>query len=126
MGSKPEIWTQGMTPAQMVLITGANRGIGFGLTRHFLSRKWHVLAACRQPDTASELAALTRKFPARCEVLALDVRSAASVASLAAAVTARGQPIDVLINNAGINPLPKEHNIAEVEVAKVAEALDVN
>ncbi len=47
-----------------VLVTGANRGIGLGLVREYLSssKKWTVLAACRNPDGAEELKKVRAKF----------------------------------------------------------------
>tara|TARA_B100000989_G_scaffold211712_1_gene160727 strand:+ start:293 stop:460 length:168 start_codon:yes stop_codon:yes gene_type:complete len=40
------------------LITGANRGLGLEHARQLLERGWHVTAAVRDPDAASELKAL--------------------------------------------------------------------
>jgi len=37
------------------LITGANRGLGLEFARQYLADGWHVYAACRDPDSASEL-----------------------------------------------------------------------
>jgi NAD(P)-dependent dehydrogenase (short-subunit alcohol dehydrogenase family) len=44
-----------------VLITGANRGLGFEFARQYLADGWHVIAACRNPATASELERLGRR-----------------------------------------------------------------
>jgi NAD(P)-dependent dehydrogenase (short-subunit alcohol dehydrogenase family) len=68
---------------ETILITGANRGIGLQLCKEFTAAGWSVLAACRNPDAASELSSLAgnqlRMFP-------LDVTSASSVAALATAL----------------------------------------
>ena len=37
------------------LITGANRGLGLEFARQYLADGWQVYAACRDPDSASEL-----------------------------------------------------------------------
>jgi NAD(P)-dependent dehydrogenase (short-subunit alcohol dehydrogenase family) len=37
------------------LITGANRGLGLKFARQYLADGWQVYAACRDPDSASEL-----------------------------------------------------------------------
>jgi len=78
-----------------VVITGANRGLGLELTRVFASRGDTVIAGCRNPDEATQLAAATPR------VIALDVGDESSIASFAAAIG--DEPVDVLINNAGID-----------------------
>lgn len=84
-----------------ILITGANRGIGLGLTRLFLARGEAVIATARRPEKATDLAALRREFPKTLRIEALEVDSDASARRLARRL--RGlRAIDVLINNAGV------------------------
>ncbi len=54
-----------------VLVTGSNRGIGFGLVREYVARGWSVIAACRTPAKAAALNALAEKSDL--EVAPLDV-----------------------------------------------------
>jgi len=112
-----------MSRPEAVLITGANRGIGLGLTRRFLAQGCRVYAACRAPAEARELAALAAAHPGRCPLVPLDVREPDSAAALAAALGP--EPVDVLVNNAGINPAPHEP-LDRVDPALVAEAFAVN
>jgi len=60
---------------------------------------WHVIATCRDPEHADELKALSAKHPGL-TIDRLDVTDNAALDALAAKY--RGQPIDVLMNNAGI------------------------
>ena len=83
------------------VVTGANRGIGLELVRQLLARGDTVHATARDPERAGDLAALT--CPAL-HVHRVDVTDPASVESLARAIDA---PVDVLINNAGMN-LPRQ------------------
>jgi NAD(P)-dependent dehydrogenase (short-subunit alcohol dehydrogenase family) len=76
-----------------ILITGANRGIGLESARKFAADGWRVLACCRNPDKATELAAMSGA-----EMHALDVTDMAAVDALAKKIS---DPIDVLLNNAG-------------------------
>jgi NAD(P)-dependent dehydrogenase (short-subunit alcohol dehydrogenase family) len=78
-----------------IVITGANRGLGLELARAFTSRGDSVIGGCRNPAAAGELRAVTP------HVHALDAGDEGSIASFAAAVA--DQPVDVLINNAGID-----------------------
>jgi NAD(P)-dependent dehydrogenase (short-subunit alcohol dehydrogenase family) len=89
--------------APTVLVTGANRGIGLEFVRQYAAKGWRVIATARDPADARELQALAAARAtagAGISIERLDVTSAADVAALAAKY--RGQPIDVLINNAGL------------------------
>ena len=77
-----------------VLVTGSNRGIGLELVRQCAARGDHVIAACRDPAGARELARTG------VEIHALDVASQTSADAFKAAIGTRA--IDILINNAGI------------------------
>ena len=44
--------------AAAILITGANRGLGFEFASQYLADGWRVFAACRNPDAASKLQGL--------------------------------------------------------------------
>lgn len=80
---------------QTYIITGANRGIGLEMTRQALELGLRVIATCRDPSSATELAALDGLL----EVHALDVTDDASTQAL---VKKLGTvKLDVLINNAG-------------------------
>jgi NAD(P)-dependent dehydrogenase (short-subunit alcohol dehydrogenase family) len=76
------------------LVTGANRGIGLAFARALAARGERVVATARRPEKARDLA----KLPLRLEPL--DVADEGSVARLARSLS--GEPLDVLINNAGI------------------------
>jgi len=84
-----------------VFITGSNRGIGLGLVQEYAAHGWKVIATCRHPQQAVELQALAR---ANKDIIIeqLDVTDFARVDALASQY--KEQPIDVLINNAGILP----------------------
>jgi NAD(P)-dependent dehydrogenase (short-subunit alcohol dehydrogenase family) len=81
-----------------ILITGANRGIGLELTKHYVGEGWRVLATCRDPDDAEALTKLAQANE-QVSVYPLDVTDDASVAALKAALG--DTPIDLLFNNAG-------------------------
>jgi NAD(P)-dependent dehydrogenase (short-subunit alcohol dehydrogenase family) len=99
-----------------VLITGANRGLGLEFARQYAAEGWRVIGTARKPASADELNALDVR------VLALDVADGDSVAALAAALD--GQPIDLLINNAGI--FPRVNSLAEADFEDVARTYAVN
>ena len=82
-----------------VLVTGANRGLGLEFSRQYAAAGWKVLACCRRPDAAAELAALAGAN-SKLSVHALDLADFATVDALAAALAE--EAIDVLLCNAGV------------------------
>ena len=83
-----------------VLITGANRGLGFEFSRIYADQGWRVIATCRRPASADALNELAKQHDA-VDIEALDVADHESVDRLAARY--RQVPVDVLLNNAGIS-----------------------
>ena len=61
-----------------------------------------VVATARNPSKATELTALTKEFPGRVHVIALDVEDDASVKGFAEEATKTLERVDVLVNNAGV------------------------
>jgi len=105
------------------LITGANRGLGLEFARQYLSDGWQVYAACRDPNSASELRRLTDASGHKVRILALDVTDLASVKAVAAELD--GQAIDLLLNNAGVMGA-RGQTIGNIDYEAWAKVLDVN
>ena len=89
---------------QNILITGANRGIGFELTRQLLQGDAHIFATCRTPERALQLNDLAQKHPDRVAVLQLDINDEAAIDAAVKQIAAKVGVLDLLINNAGISP----------------------
>lgn len=86
------------------LVTGANTGIGRATARALAERGDHVILACRSEAATlpviDEIAASTGNDSL--EFLNLDLGSLQAVAEAAESLCERGEPIDVLVANAGI------------------------
>lgn len=95
----------GAKAQQAVLITGANRGIGFEFVRQYSDRGWLVIATTRNPDSAAELNAFAAEHD-NVVVERLDLLDHAGIDALAAKY--KDQPIDVLLNNAGLMQGPEK------------------
>jgi NAD(P)-dependent dehydrogenase (short-subunit alcohol dehydrogenase family) len=82
-----------------LLITGANRGIGLGLTKVCLRNQWQVIATCRNPEAAAELKTLKGEYAENLSIMAMDVNEQTQIDTVLTKLNK--MPIDVLINNAG-------------------------
>ena len=100
----------------MYLVTGANRGIGLAFARLLCGRGDQVIATARRPEKARELA----KLPLRLEQL--DVADEKSIAALAGRI--EGEPLDVLVNNAGIGE--EGTRFGRLSMKELEEAFRVN
>ncbi|TMW62798.1 hypothetical protein Poli38472_005416 [Pythium oligandrum] len=89
---------------KIVVITGANAGLGFTTALEIAAKSAHVILACRSAERAT--AALKdiqeKTGNDRVEVMKLDVGSMDSILEFVAAFRARFDRLDVLINNAGV------------------------
>ena len=105
-----------------VVVTGANRGIGLELVRQLLARGDEVEALTRDPDRARELHAFRPSHGASLTILPCDVSSDSSVRTYGRARPK--QPVDVLINNAGIYGTSR--GLEHEDTAGMLRILDTN
>ena len=108
--------------APVVLVTGANRGLGLEFSRQYAAEGWQVFAACRSPDKAGELKKLEADSGGRVRVLPMDVMDTTSVKAAAGVVGK--EAIDLLLNNAGVMG-PRER-LGDLDYAAWARVLDAN
>ncbi len=99
-----------------VLITGANRGIGFELAKQYAERDWNVIATTRRPvddPGVADLRALAAKHP-KVAIERIDVTDTAMIRGVADKY--RSQPIDVLINNAAAVEATFQADLAKLSI----------
>jgi len=104
-------WTEAQIPdmqGQIVLVTGANGGLGFATAKAFAAHNAVVVMACRDTGKAEAAAEQVRAAhpDATLEVLALDLANIESVRSAAHEFPQRHPRLDILCNNAGVLGLP--------------------
>lgn len=86
----------------VVVITGANKGLGFETARRLAALGWRVWLGARDADRGRTAVAALAGDGADVTWLPLDVTSDDSVARAVATVAERDGAVDVLVNNAGI------------------------
>lgn len=104
-------------------ITGASRGLGLEFVRQLLNRGDSIDAGVRSPAEANQLQGLARETGGRLKIHALDISNEKSVDAFAAAV-GQGEPLDVLINNAGV--YGKDGKLTGLDYTSLADTFAVN
>ena len=110
---------------KIVFITGASSGIGRSCARAFAAEGAKILMCARRVDRLKVLAGeLAKEFRVPVHHFGLDVRSQAAVEKAIAGLPEVWQPIEVLVNNAGLSRgLAKLH---EGLVSDWGEMIDAN
>jgi NAD(P)-dependent dehydrogenase (short-subunit alcohol dehydrogenase family) len=89
--------------ARTFLVTGATSGIGRATAVGLARRGARVLLACRSAERADEVGREIRSITGTAaEQVPLDLADLGSVRACAEAVARRGEPVHVLVNNAGV------------------------
>ena len=113
------------TDQKIVLITGANKGIGFAAARE-LARAGHtVLLGARDPGRGAAAAAALTGQGLDARFVRLDVTDPATIAAAAELIEAEHGRLDILINNAGISR-DRPHPPDELPVAALREIYETN
>src|SRR5690606_18614608 len=86
-------------PMRSILVTGAASGIGAGIARELADAGHHLVISDLDHAAAAAVAAGIRDAGGSAEAVALDVTCDDSVADALAAIS---RPVDVLVNNAGL------------------------
>ncbi len=105
-------WTQQDIPdldGKIVIVTGANSGLGLESTKAFAAKGAIVVMACRNMSKAEQAKAevLASNPNAKLDVMPLDNASIDSVRAFADAFKAKYARLDILLNNAGVMAIPR-------------------
>ncbi|MHA1740299.1 MAG: oxidoreductase [Candidatus Heimdallarchaeota archaeon] len=107
----PKKWTTRNIPdltGKIIIVTGANSGIGFEDAKVFTRNRAKTILACRNMEKANKaLSKIQIENPeAQAEIIQLDLGSLDSIKKFVAEFTEKYDHLDVLVNNAGILRVP--------------------
>jgi short-subunit dehydrogenase len=112
----------------VALVTGPTAGIGREFARQLAAAGHDLVLVARNETRLNEVALeLHQEFGARCEVLVADLADREQLAQVEARLAAPGEPIDLLVNNAGFglkdrfldNSVEQEQMLLDVLVTAV-------
>src|SRR5262245_27659751 len=106
-----------------ILVSGANRGLGLEFVRQCAAGGWRVVAGCRTPDDAPALQDVATKHPKTVSLHRLDVKDHGQIEALARQL--QDEPLDVLLNNAGLYG-PNKMYLGAIDYPAWEEVLAVN
>lgn len=106
-----------------VLITGTSKGIGFEAALAFARAGHQVHATMRNPAQSAELAQTAARENLPIIVSSLDVDSDESVNNGIAAIQKEHGPIEILVNNAGIE---RSGSVEELPLAEFRAVMETN
>ena len=111
---------------KIVLVTGANKGIGFGIAKHLGLSGWEVVIGARDEQRASE--AIEDLKSQGIDVLGwvnIELKDLAGIEQVAKEINERYPELSLLVNNAGI-PGDMSVDSGHTEISVIRETLDVN
>lgn len=111
---------------KIVFVTGANKGIGFGIAKHLGLSGWQVIIGARDEERAEK--AVSELKSAGVDVLGwvnLELRNLASIDEAAKVINEQYAGLTLLVNNAGI-PGDMSVDSEHTELSDIKETLDVN
>lgn len=93
---------------KLIVVTGANSGIGFEATKIFVEKNAEVVLACRSMERGEKaFDEIKKEFPqAKIVLMALDLSSFKSIHAFSEQFHKKYQRLDILLNNAGIMMTP--------------------
>ena len=109
-------WTEKDIPdlnGKVIIVTGANSGLGYENTKQFAKNGAYVIMACRNMESGRKaLDKVKEKVPnGLVELMELDLGNLESIKSFAENFKEKFERLDVLLNNAGIMMVPYQKTV---------------
>ncbi len=110
---------------KLVLVTGANKGIGFEIVRQLAARSYSVILTSRDEAKGMNALAQLKKQNLSVDYVQMDINSEESMRQAFNKVNASFGKLDVLINNAAIL-LKEDQSLLKNDVSILKQTIDSN
>jgi len=116
-----------MSDSRIILVTGANTGIGYELVRLLAEQGHTVYLGARNPQSGREAEEkLHSEGFKSVKFIEIDVSKPSTVLSARDTITSLSGKLDVLVNNAGISNMGKDQNATTIDVTLIRETIETN
>ncbi len=109
---------------KVVVITGGSTGIGFALAKQFAGQGADILLAASRIERLQAAQQALAGLASRVEIFPCDVTKLSDVEALADHAWKSFGRVDVIVNNAGVGPIPS--SVIDAKPEDVAKVLAVN
>jgi 2-dehydro-3-deoxy-D-gluconate 5-dehydrogenase len=108
---------------KVAIVTGGNRGIGYGIARGLAQAGASIVIAARRPEQNAQAVAALQEIGSTALSVVTDVGDEAAVEVMVQTAVQAFGGVDILVNNAGINirKAPQDYTLTEWQ-----EVLNVN
>ena len=106
-----------------VLVTGANRGIGFEMCRQLGEQGFHVFLSARNAEKGNDAVERLKKENIEMDFIQMDVADEESINNAAKEFGKKSAKLDVLINNAAIL---KDTEITNMPTKELSDVMNIN
>lgn len=106
-----------------ILVTGANRGIGFEVCRQIGELGYHIFLSARNKEKGIQAVEKLRKEKIEVDFIQMDVSNEESIKNAAREFGNRSFKLDVLVNNAAVLG---ESEITEISTQELQTVLNIN
>ncbi len=110
---------------KLILVTGANKGIGFEIVRQLAARSYSVILTSRDEAKGMNALAQLKKQNLSVDYVQMDINSEESMRQAFNKVNASFGKLDVLINNAAIL-LKEDQSLLNNDVSILKQTIDSN
>jgi NAD(P)-dependent dehydrogenase (short-subunit alcohol dehydrogenase family) len=110
---------------KIALVTGANKGLGFEISRQLAKQEITVLIGARDESKGAEAAEKLQAQGLDVQSIQLDVTDISSIATATKTVEEKFGKLDILVNNAGILG-SQEQSPSSIPITLVKEIFETN